>query len=139
GTVELVDHFCARQAGRLDALEAPLAVAVDHHAVRQRTQVGSFAGSDEEAEVLVRAALCRLELWPAVVASRLEVELALRAAQGFPREAVGLRLFLLPQLADPAHELVAVKVAVAAVGRVGEHAVVEAEQAGIGALGRTRG
>src|SRR4029077_8493467 len=73
----------------------------------------------------------------AVVVRVLECSLFLRAREAWPRHT-GVRLFLLPHLADPALKLIRVEMAVAAVGERSECAIRKREERRIGPPGGPR-
>src|SRR5215471_18400623 len=74
--------------------------------------------------MLVRRCVQRLVLLAAVVPGILQLDLALEN----PTPPVCGWILRLPELPDPAGELVRIKVAVAAIDQRGEHAVLEPEQ-----------
>ena len=73
GRVELVDDFGARHAGERERIKPRRAVLIDHHAVRQRAQVGALAAHEQSAEVLMRGGFAAADgIGAAVVARILE-------------------------------------------------------------------
>src|SRR6478736_10449934 len=72
----------------------------------------------------------------AVVACVLERDLI--ALQRLARRAVGVCVLLLAAFADPAGEFVRIEMGIAAIGDGREGTVLEREQGGVGAFGRSR-
>src|SRR4029077_3359944 len=107
-------------------------------AIRQRTQVATIAAHQQRAEMLVRRSLSRGRtiIAAAIIMCVLERRFFLRAAEAWTcRASVGC--FPLAHLADPAFELVGIKMAVAAIGQRCEGAVGKRQQRSIGAFGWT--
>ena len=134
--VDFVDYLGARDRGRRQRLHARRAVLINHHAGRQRPQVGLRAAHDDRAEMLVRhTGRRRPVVRAAIVARGLVGDFLGARREARPRRARIGRLRL-PHLADPVGKLVGIETAVAVVDKRGESTVREREQRRIGALGR---
>ena len=139
GAPQLVDDAGAGDAGRGHRLEGRLEVAVDDHAVGGRAQVGALAADDHRSEVLVVLGRRRLRCARAIGPLGLQSDLRRRPGEPPPRGSVGGRILAPARLADPAHPLVAVEVAIAAVGESGRRAAVEHQEGSVGAVRRPGG
>ena len=141
---ELVDHFGARHAGRRQRLERLFEIAIDAHAIGERTQIAALAGGDQQPERLVQArrrmggvGIIRAAVIAGVLQRGLVRQIAGSQNGGAARAIFG-GVFGQAALGDPAGEFVAVEMRMARVGHRRRDAVLECQEGVVGALRRPR-